>query len=122
MNCAGEAILPIPGTSTAAQRYLFCAASLLTLVKNTLSTRTLRYWALFLAIHWAYMVFNALIIHALRTNGIELKKLATAGYAVDFQRHAGGKPAAVRIVATYRYAQAGELGVSRQRLITRTLQ
>ena len=50
-----------------------CAVSLLTLVKNTLSTRTLPLLGLISRHSLGIYGFHALIIHALRTNGIELK-------------------------------------------------
>ncbi|WFX95385.1 acyltransferase [Citrobacter braakii] len=50
-----------------------CAASLLTLVKNTLSTRTLPVLGLISRHSLGIYGFHALIIHALRTNGVELK-------------------------------------------------
>lgn len=61
-------------------RYLYCgpavficAVSLLTLVKNTLSARTIPVLGLISRHSLGIYGFHALIIHALRTNSIELK-------------------------------------------------
>lgn len=51
-----------------------CAASLLTLVKNTLNTRTVPGLALISRHSLGIYGFHALIIHALRTNGVEFKR------------------------------------------------
>ena len=50
-----------------------CAIALLTLVKNTLDTRTIRGLGLISRHSLGIYGFHALIIHALRTRGIELK-------------------------------------------------
>ncbi|HAU4330633.1 acyltransferase [Citrobacter freundii] len=50
-----------------------CAISLLTLIKNTLSTRTIPVLGLISRHSLGIYGFHALIIHALRTNGIEFK-------------------------------------------------
>ena len=50
-----------------------CAVSLLTLVKNTLSARTIPVLGLISRHSLGIYGFHALIIHALRTNSIELK-------------------------------------------------
>ena len=50
-----------------------CATTLLTLVKNTLDTRTIRGLGLISRHSLGIYGFHALIIHALRTRGIELK-------------------------------------------------
>lgn len=50
-----------------------CAVSLLTLVKNTLSARTIPVLGLISRHSLSIYGFHALIIHALRTNSIELK-------------------------------------------------
>lgn len=50
-----------------------CAITLLTLVKNTLDTRTVRGLGLISRHSLGIYGFHALIIHALRTRGIELK-------------------------------------------------
>lgn len=50
-----------------------CAVSLFTVVKNKLNARTLRTGA-YLRHSLGIYGFHALIIHALRTNGLELKR------------------------------------------------
>lgn len=50
-----------------------CAVSLLTLVKNTLNTRTLPVLGLISRHSLGIYGFHALVIHALRTRGLELK-------------------------------------------------
>ncbi|XNM86739.1 hypothetical protein ACLK18_20295 [Escherichia coli] len=50
-----------------------CAIALLTLVKNPLDTRTIRGLGLISRHSLGIYGFHALIIHALRTRGIELK-------------------------------------------------
>ncbi len=73
MNCSGAEILPIPGIFTVGRLVFICAIALLTLVKNTLDTRTIRGLGLISRHSLGIYGFHALIIHALRTRGIELK-------------------------------------------------
>jgi surface polysaccharide O-acyltransferase-like enzyme len=63
--------LPIPGTCIA-DRWCLSAVSLLTLVKNTLNARPLPVLSDFAALARNFG-FHALVIHALRTRGVELK-------------------------------------------------
>ena len=51
-----------------------CAVSLLTLVKNTLNTRPLPVLGLISRHSLGIYGFHALVIHALRTNGVEFKR------------------------------------------------
>jgi len=51
-----------------------CAVSLLTLVKNTLNARTLPGLSIISRYSLGIYGFHALIIHALRTNGVELTR------------------------------------------------
>ena len=64
MNCSGAEILPIPGIFTVGRWFLS---------KNTLDTRTIRGLGLISRHSLGIYGFHALIIHALRTRGIELK-------------------------------------------------
>ncbi len=72
MNCSGAEILPIPYLYCGPMVFI-CAIALLTLVKNTLDTRTIRGLGLISRHSLGIYGFHALIIHALRTRGIELK-------------------------------------------------
>ncbi|XPE67218.1 acyltransferase family protein [Shigella flexneri] len=73
MNCSGAEILPIPWYLYRGPMVFICAIALLTLVKNTLDTRTIRGLGLISRHSLGIYGFHALIIHALRTRGIELK-------------------------------------------------
>ncbi len=86
-----------------------CAISLLTLVKNTLNARPLPVLGFISRHSLGIYGFHALVIHALRTRGVELKKLAGAGYCLDIYRYAGCQPAAVNVAAKNRYAPVCEL-------------
>jgi surface polysaccharide O-acyltransferase-like enzyme len=72
MNCSGA---EIPFADTFASLLwadgFICAIALLTLIKNTLDTRTIRGLGL-ISRHSLVYGFHALIIHALRNWGIEL--------------------------------------------------
>ncbi len=66
MNYSGAEILPIPVSLLWADGFI-CAIALLTLVKNTLYTRTICGLGLISRHSLGIYGFHALIIHALRT-------------------------------------------------------
>lgn len=72
MNCSGAEICRYLVSLLWADGFI-CAIALLTLVKNTLDTRTIRGLGLISRHSLGIYGFHALIIHALRTRGIELK-------------------------------------------------
>lgn len=80
MNCSGAEILPIPYLYCGPMVFI-CAITLLTLVKNTLDTRTVRGLGLISRHSLGIYGFHALIIHALRTRGLSLK---TGQYSILF--------------------------------------
>ncbi len=86
-----------------------CAIALLTLVKNTLDTRTIRGLGLISRHSLGIYGFHALIIHALRTRGIELKKLANTGYYLDLLRDVGSEFVTFYAGTTNRQKQISEL-------------
>ncbi len=89
-----------------------CAIALLTLVKNTLDTRTIRGLGLISRHSLGIYGFHALIIHALRTRGIELKKLANTGYYLDLLRDVGSEFVTFYAGTTNRQKQISELSKS----------
>lgn len=86
-----------------------CAIALLTLVKNTLYTRTICGLGLISRHSLGIYGFHALIIHALRTRGIELKKLANTRYYLDLLRDVGSEFVTFYAGTTNRQKQISEL-------------
>jgi hypothetical protein len=86
-----------------------CAISLLTLVKNTLNARPLPVLGFISRHSLGIYGFHALVIHALRTRGVELKSWPVLEYCLDIYRYAGCQPAAVNVAAKNRCAQVCKL-------------
>lgn len=89
-----------------------CAITLLTLVKNTLDTRTVRGLGLISRHSLGIYGFHALIIHALRTRGLSLK-LANTRYYLDLLRDVGSEFVTFYAGTTNRQKQTSELNKAR---------
>ena len=89
-----------------------CAISLLTLVKNTLDTRTIRGLGLISRHSLGIYGFHALIIHALRTRGIELKNWPILDIIWIFLRDVGSEFVTFYAGTTNRQKQISELSKS----------
>lgn len=85
-----------------------CAIALLTLVKNTLYTRTICGLGLISRHSLGIYGFHALIIHALRTRGLSLK-LANTRYYLDLLRDVGSEFVTFYAGTTNRQKQISEL-------------
>lgn len=88
-----------------------CAIALLTLVKNTLDTRTIRGLGLISRHSLGIYGFHALIIHALRTRGIELK-IGQYWILFGFLRDVGSEFVTFYAGTTNRQKQISELSKS----------
>lgn len=88
-----------------------CAIALLTLVKNTLYTRTICGLGLISRHSLGIYGFHALIIHALRTRGLSLK-LANTGYYLDLLCDSGSEFITFYAGTTNRQKQISELSRS----------